>query len=316
MNSYKILLTGILWFFISAAAFTQPRKIEAERFYFSLTPKILKDGAITDMRIGYAYMENSTGELRLRFTHKAEITQFDKAVPDSLNAADENIFEVFLLPLNYFLIKKQNIELYAGAGIYYDYDALTEKGYFNIPVLEALGKEKVNSFSNDFSTHILGPNIETGFNYSAAWFNLSVNSGIVPVFLLYSRQKMRIVPLMEPDFADYSQTTWGSPYFYMDTGFTLFKYISLVLLYDISRLNYNVIYFDYNLKWYNPQRAVVSQSLKIELSLLIPVRGVAYQVGYGHTFDAIQLDSPPPVWNNKQYLILSIKSINFKENKE
>jgi hypothetical protein len=303
------MTAGILWFFISAAAFSQHRQFDIGRFSFSLSPKVLKDGSITDMGIGYAYTENTAGELRLRFTTVIKTGQFDKTVPDSLNAADEKIFEVFLMPFEYFFAKKQNMQFNMGAGIYYDYDTLIEKGYFNMPILETLGKEKVNSFSNDFSMHVLGPDIEAGFNRSVNWLNFSIHAGIVPVFWLHSQQKMGIVPLMEPDFADYSQNVWGSPYFYTDIGLILFKYISLVFLYDISRLNYKVINFDSSLKWYTPEQKLVSQSLKIETSLLIPLRSVVYQIGYGHTFDSVQLDSLPSVQNSKHYLILSVKTI-------
>jgi hypothetical protein len=309
MNCYKILVTGILWSFIPATAFTQRQQFDAGPFSFSSATKILKDGSITDMGIGYAYTENFAGELRLRFSNEIKTSRFDEKVPDSLNASNENNFEIFALPLKYMIMKNKNIEFHTGAGLYYSYGTLTEKGYFNMPALETLGKEKVHSFSNDFSRHILGPDIETGFNCRVGWFNVFINAGIVPIFWLYSRQKMGIVPLMEPDAANYSQTTQGTPFFYTDAGFTLFKYILLVFLYDSSRLNYKVIDFDNNLKWYNPERAVVSQSLRIEASLLIPVRGMAYQIGYGHTFDTTRLDSAPPVRNNKQYLILSVKTI-------
>jgi hypothetical protein len=157
---------------------------------------------------------------------------------------------------------------------------------------------------------MLGPNIEIGFTYRANWLNLSAHGGIVPIFYLNAHQKMGIIPLLEPNYADYSQSTWGSPYFYADLSFILFKYISLAFLYDSSRLNYKVIDFDNSLNWYNPERTVVSQSLKLEASLLIPLQGSLYtQIGYGHTFDFIQLDSASPIQSSKQYLILSVKMI-------
>lgn len=297
--------------YISSTLFAQDQYFDIGRFSFFLTPKILKNGSITDFGLGYEYTEHFAGELRLRFSTEVKNEQFDETIPDSLNAADENNFEVFLMPFEYFFVKKQRIRIRAGLGLYYSYVTLAEKGYFNMPVLETLGKEKVNSFSNDFTMHVLGPILETGFSYREGWFNISVRGGIVPVFYLNTRQKMGIVPLMEPDYTDYSQNTSGSPYIYADVGFILFKYISLALLYDFSRLDYDVIDFDNNLNWEHPGRTVTTHSLKAEMSLLIPLQGPVYtQIGYGHTFDTIQLDSASPVQGNRQYLIFSAKIIN------
>jgi hypothetical protein len=121
---------------------------------------------------------------------------------------------------------------------------------------------------------------------------------------------MGIVPLMEPDYADYLQNTFGGPYIYADAGFVLFKYISLALLYDFSRLDYQVIDFDDNLNWHHPGRTVITQSLRAEISLLIPLQGSVYtQIGYGYIFDSLQLDSASPVRTNRHYLIFSIKAV-------
>jgi hypothetical protein len=311
MNIRRWLAAGILSLTMPLTIFAQSQHLHGGRFSFSLTPKVLINGSITDAALGYAYTEKSFGELRLRFSNEAKKQQFNEAVPDSLNAVDEKSIEVFLMPFKYQIIKNPFIEFQAGAGIYYDYSILAEKGYFNMPVLEALGKEKVNSFSNDFSMHMAGPDFEAGFACTANWLTVSVHAGIVPIFYLNTLQKMSIVPLMEPNNADYTQNTSGSPYLYMDIGFIFFKYISFNFLYDFSRLNYKVIDFDDALNWHNPGRTVLSQSLKIEASLLIPLQGSVYtQIGYGHTFDSIRLDSASPAQGSKQYLILSAKVIN------
>jgi hypothetical protein len=194
--------------------------------------------------------------------------------------------------------------------VYYNYETLAEKGYFNMPVLETWGKEKVNSFSNSFSMHLLGPAVETGFLRRAGRIELSVHGGLVPVFYLNTRQDMKIVPLLEPGHRDFSQDTWGSPYFYADTGLVMFKYLFLALLYDFSRVNYQVVDFDDTLNWYNPGRTVITQSVKTEISLLIPLQGLVYtQIGFGYTFDFMQLDSASPVQSNRPYLIFSTKMV-------
>jgi hypothetical protein len=180
-----------------------------------------------------------------------------------------------------------------------------------MPSLQNLGKERVNSFTNDFTMHIVGPDLELGFAWRSAYVNLSANAGIVPIFYLSARQKTGIVPLMDPHYADHSQQTSGSPYLYADIGFIIWKYVSLAFLYDFSRLNYKVIDFDDNLQWYTPERKVTTQSLKIETSLLIPLGGDIYtQIGYGHTFDSTQLDSASPVKSSRQYLILTAKLVH------
>jgi hypothetical protein len=310
MKLYRYLAVVVLGLVVPVLSFAQNQFLDSGRFSFSLSPKVLKDGSITDLSFGYEYTEKFGGELRFRYSTMAKNEQFDETVPDSLNAIDESSLEVFLLPFEYFFLKKPQAKFWTGIGGYYNYRVLNEKGYFNMSALEALNKEKVNSYANDFSMHVVGPDIETGFTYRAAWLNVSVHAGIVPVFYLIANQKMTITPLMEPGHANYSQQTSGSPYFYADLTVILFKYISLSFLYDFSRLNYKVIDFDSDLNWYNPERTAITQSLKIEASLLIPLQGPVYtQIGYGHTFDSTQLDSASPAETSRQYLILAAKIV-------
>jgi hypothetical protein len=300
----KKTAVGLTILLIPISLFSQ--NIYFDRFSFLLSPKILKDGSITEFSVGYKYTELFSGKLLMRFSKETKNESFDETVEDSLNAINDNVFEAFLTPIEYFFIRNTVSELWVGAGIYYNYQSKYEFGYFNIPELELLGKEKVNSFSNDFSMHILGPDIKIGFNYRKNWFNLSAYGGIVPIFYLSSRQKMTIVPLLEPDYANFSQQTNGSPYVYADMGLIFFKYVSLNILYDFSRLNYKVIDFDNDFKWYNPDRTVISQSLKFEASFLVPMGGSIYtRIGYGHTFDSLRPDSSPPVVSSRQYIIFS-----------
>lgn len=304
-----LLLLAIL----PPSLFAQSQRFDFGRFSFALSPKVLKDGSITDLSFGYAYAEKYAGTLRLRFSSEAKNEQFDETLPDSLNASDESGIEAFLIPFEYFFAKNARMEFFAGAGVYYGYHALAEKGYFAMPALEALGKEKVNSFSNDTAMHVAGPDMELGFTYRAGWLNMSAHGGLVPVFYLGAAQKMGIAPLMEPNHAGHSQQTAGSPYVYADISFILFKYVSLAFLYDFSRLNYAVVDFGYDggdFVWRYPDRTVISQSLKLEASLLIPLQGSVYaQIGYGHAFDSLRLDSASPLESSRQYLILSARAM-------
>jgi hypothetical protein len=309
MGIRKILVIMVLAAVLyTGPVFAQDQKFDFGKFSFSLSPKILKDGSITDFGIGYRYAERISGNLRLRFVNEVKNEQFE-SIEDSLNAVNGTNIQVFLLPFEYFLVRRPQMEFHLGAGLYYENEALKEKGFFNLPSLEP-DHERVNSFTNEFSLNVAGPDIDAGFSFQAKHVNLTFHGGIVPVFYLGSKQKMGIVPLLGSDYADYTQQTAGSPYFYLDLGLILFKYVSLAFLYDFSRLDYKVIDFDSSLNWYNPEQTVFSQSLKLEVSVLIPLGGAVYtQVGYGHTFDSLTQDSNPAVQSNKQYLILCAKTV-------
>jgi hypothetical protein len=289
----------------------QNQQLDMGRLSFSLSPKVLKDGSIIDTSLGFQYTAHSAGNARLRFSNTAKNEQFDETVPDSLIASESSVFELFLTPFEYAFLNAESVQLKVGGGVYYEYDTLTEKGFFSMPALETLGKERVNSFSNDLTRHIVGPNIALGFSCQSEWINLTVNAGAVPVFYLTARQNMGIAPLMDPHNADYSQDTSGSPYLYTDITVTLFKYASLALLYDYSVLDYKIIDFDDQFKWRTPESKVVSQSLKLEVCAFIPLGGNIYtQIGYGHTFDSTRVDSAPLVESGKDYLILTMKTIH------
>jgi len=285
--------------------------IDIGRLYFSLSPKIMEDGSIADLSIGINYKNYLGGEIRFRNTNVSKNEELQN-VSDSLNAVTENALEFFLLPVNFNFKKDNGFKFWAGAGLYYKYNKLREKGFFNMPALETLTppRERVNSYTNNFSMHQLGPLIDTGILYTSKLFNISFSGGIVPIFYLGSSQKVSIVPLLDPDNAEFSQNTSGSPYFYLNLDFVLFKYINLVFLYDYTKMDYRVIDFDENLSWITPERIVRTQSLKIETSVLLPLGGDMYgQVGYGYTFDYIRLDNANVVSSNRQYLILTVKKV-------
>jgi hypothetical protein len=233
-------------------------------------------------------------------------------VADSINVVNENIFEVFFLPAQYYFFKTTAMRIQAGGGLYYEYDRLNEKGFFNMPELETLAppRERVNSYTNKFSMHITGPLIDAGIDYNAKWFNVSLSAGLVPVFFLHSTQRTDMVPLMDPHYMEYDQNTGGSPYFYLSLDSIAFKYINIVLLYDFARLNYKTVDFDSRLNWITPEREMITQSLKIETSVLLPLDGnIRAQIGYGFTVDFTRIDSGMDVRGNRHYLILTVKKI-------
>jgi hypothetical protein len=302
-------LTFTVFHFIAVLAFPQDKTVNLGSFNFFLSPKILEDGSITDFGFGLAYNDSWGGELRFRYT-AIEKNEEIPGTEDSLNAINEKFFEVFLLPAEYRFVDQSQFRFWFGAGIYYEYNKLIEKGFFNMPVLETLNppRERVNSYKNEFSMHLFGPLLETGLNYFSEKLNINFTIGFVPVFFLTAAQKMSIVPLLDPEKADYSQNTWGSPHFFLNFESTVFKYINMMLIYDAAWLKYQFIDFDENMKWIHPDRIVVTQSLKSEVSLLYPFSNdISFQIGYGYMLDFISLDSAPAVSEGKHYLILTTK---------
>jgi hypothetical protein len=251
------------------------------------------------------YSAHWGGELRFRYTTLSKNEELQD-VDDSLNAINERIIEFFLLPAKYKLFDAPSFSFYLGAGAYYEFDKLNEKGFFNMPALENLGKERVNSYSNDFSMHVAGPLVEIGFDYRTVYFSTSISGGVVPIFFLTSSQKMSIEPLL-PNYADFSQDTAGSPYFFIDFDLTVLKYINIGFHYNFVQLNYKSIDFDNNLAWYNPERKVDTQSIKIEGAVLVPIgNDMSARIGYGYMFDTIKLDSVSQNTNN-QYVIFTVR---------
>jgi hypothetical protein len=304
---------GLLFLLLcfSMYSYAENQSFDIGRFSFSLSPKILEDGSIIDTSLGLAYTKAWSGEIRFRNTAISKNEELQDAA-DSLNAVNENIYEVFFLPAHYSFIKTPALRFWAGGGLYYEYDKLNEKGFFNMPELEELTppRERVNSYTNEFSMHIIGPLVDTGINYNAAWFNVSLSAGLAPVFFLHSAQKTGMVPLLDPHYAEYDQDTGGSPYFYLSLDSVVFKYVNIVLLYDFARLNYKAIDFDSNLNWINPEREMITQSFKVETSALLPLGGnMSAQIGYGFAFNSTMVDSGIPVSGNRHYLILTVKKI-------
>jgi len=306
MSINKLFLILI---FISPLVYSEEVNFDLGNFNFFLSPKIMKDGSITDFGIGLYYSEKLSGEFRIRYTTISKNEELS-GVSDSLNAINENTFELYLLPTKYDFLHNNNSRLWVSGGVYYEYDKLNEKGFFNMPKLELLTppRERVNSYANDFSMHLLGPLAETGILFDLRFLKTTFSAGVVPIFFMYSSQNMSIIPLLDLNRAKYSQNTWGSPYFFCIFESTIFKYVNIVLQYDYMKLNYKGIDFDANLNWINPEKITITQSIKIEASALIPWGGnLSAQIGYGYTFDSIKMDSAVAISSNKHYIILAVK---------
>jgi hypothetical protein len=157
--------------------------------------------------------------------------------------------------------------------------------------------------------HLFGPLIEAGINYNARWFGIGFSGGIIPFFYLTAKQTTSIVPLLYPHRMEHTQNAFGSPHFYLKLDSIIFKYLSFVLLYDFARLQYDVVDFDNTLAWTTVKNTIITQSLKIEASVLIPAGStMRFQIGFGYAFESMRLDSYDTVLN-KPYLILSAKKI-------
>jgi hypothetical protein len=115
---------------------------------------------------------------------------------------------------------------------------------------------------------------------------------------------------MGEDGADYSQHNTGSPYLNVHANFSM-KYVSASIGYDMSFLNYKVIDFDDNLAWYNPEKNIVTQSLKLDLSFMLPVKNMALQLGIGYKLDLTQLDSQKPIKASSPYFLYGLRDKSF-----
>jgi len=280
---------------------------------FSLTPRILEDGSMTDFSFGMMYSGSMGLDIQLRGTQIAKNEEIG-GTDDSLNAIKETVYEVFVLPVQYHLVQKDNVRVMAGGGLYYEYDKLNEKGFFTLDFLEELDPpmERVNSYKNDFTMHLVGPLLNGKVFYNAEWYKLGFTAGVVPIFHTSFTQKLRMEPLLHPSTADLAENNWGSPYFYLSLDAILFKYVNTTFSYNYAKLNKKVIDFDGDLNWIYPEQSVLNQSIMIEVSGLLPVgQGLSFQVGYGYMHNFISLDSDAAIEEGKHYVIVSTKRMWF-----
>jgi hypothetical protein len=299
-------ITILLFHFIYA----EGQSFSFNNFNLFLSSNFLEDGSVTNTGLGYNYTDVLNGRINFRYTSISKNEELLN-VQDSLNAVDEKLLEVFLLPIGYYFYKTDKGNLWVGGGFYYENDKLSEKGFFNMPSLESLNppKERVNSYTNDFSMHLFGPLFEAEINYNAPWFGIGFSGGIIPVFYLIANQTTSIVPLVYTHSMEHTQNTFGSPHFYLKLDSIIFKYLYFVLLYDFSRLQYDVVDFDNSLAWTTVKNTIITQSLRFETSVLIPAgSNMRFQIGFGYAFESMRFDSHDTVLN-KPYLILSAKKI-------
>jgi len=303
-----------------------------EKFSFFLNNKIMDDGSIQELGLGMGYTGDFSGELRVRRTKTEKNEEFGNA-EDSLNAANSEIYEVFFYPLKYSLVNTPSARIWAGIGAYYYDETLKEKGFFNMAWLETLTPpmERVNSYKNNFSMRVLGPILNAGVILrDSNWFSVSLSVGVVPVFATWARQKVSIVPLMDPNRVDHSQNNSGSPYLYCDLsamvslprlselfskGATPSDWkIGFSFLFDYTRLQFDVIDFRHDgsgFNWYIPEKKAVTRSFKLEGTLLIPIEGMHLEIGLGRMFDSVKIDSGASIRNDRNYFSISGKLIRF-----
>jgi hypothetical protein len=275
----------------------------------------MEDGSITNVGLGLNYSGIWGGEIRgqaAKTSTNEEVN--DPDVSDSMIAVKETIYEIFMLPIQYKSTEKQNLKWRFGIGIYYEYQESKQKGYINMPELETLGVAMLNSYTDNFSMHILGPLMDTAAKYDSEWFSVSFCGGIVPVYFLTAAERQKMFPLF--DAVNHSQEKWGSPYFYLGLDGILFKYVGLTANYNYAKLKYDVISFNFDESESKfvpvfPENTVVSQSLTFEVSALIPLGDIKFKIGYGYMLNFYAVDSSNPVTENKHYLVISGKKLGF-----
>ena len=304
-----ILLIPFFLLFFPVFIYSQDDPFNSDRFNIFLSPRLLEDGYIIDLGFEILYNNRFSGGFRFRNTFISKTEELQN-VEDSLNAINESNREFFLFPIKYYFFNKPQVKMQAGIGINYQHSNLKEKGYFNMPVLEQLNppKERVNSYTNDFSLHLIGPLVDFNIMYNSNLINITLSSGIVPVFFLTSSQTMSMIPLLEPHHISNKQNTWGGPYMYISLDSILFKYLNIIFIYDFFLVDYKEIDFDDNLNWITPEKIINTHSFKIETSILIPISDeMRFQIGYGFALNTRSVNNNPSVTENKHSFILTIR---------
>jgi hypothetical protein len=311
---YKAIIFLLINFFIFisllVAKETKGFDLELGRYYMSVTPKVLEDGVQYDLSFGLFYTDamKLAGEIRFRSVKTSGNDEVWE-IADSLLAWDQQVYEVFLLPLNWHFFKKSGFTLRAGAGLYYNYSRLEEKGYFNDSSLyEPAGPDHYNAYGNDFTGHALGPMLDAGLSWHKGSFYASFSSGVVPIFYLNQKQAWKLSPLIHPPSYTVSGESSSGPYYYFSLDMALnLKYLSLffTLFHEYSRLSYTAVGFDDAGTWTSFDVIKEYRVLALEISLLINLGlgGFMPQIGYGRTFDEAS--------GGKNYLLLGVKKFLF-----
>jgi len=310
------ITVALLFLLIHCFAYGQEEKtFDFGNISFSLLPKAMEDGSITDIVMGIMYNDQFSGDFRYSYTTISKNEKFPD-LSDSLNARNEKIHSLYILPFGY-RHRSYDFSFWAGGGVYYEYNSLSEKGFYDDPDLLNYGFERVNSYTNDFSMHVAGPLLDLKCGYTSEFFSINILGGIVPVFFLGASEKFGIIPFLGTAKAEHSQTTWGSPYLYMGFDAIIYKYVSLGFHYNFSRIKYEFIdySFDENLKisWEYPETTVTGHSFRIEASALIPLgEAMSFQLGYGYNFNNLIIDTRH-INENQHYLIFGAKKMAVKK---
>jgi hypothetical protein len=319
----NLLFVSLLMFFIifnPASAFSQeeksdewsligPRGFDFGKLFFSVSPRPLEGGFITDMTVGYRYAENTQGKVRFRSMSEDNIDTIDvDSIESSQNASRKENFEVLLFPFERLFQTGEAANLKAGIGLYYGNNSTKERGLFDMPDLEATGKPRVNSLTNDFITHSFGPVIEAGFSRPEGRFGAGASIGVVPVFFYHGKQDIQINNLGLSD--SNTQTQIGYPYVYANISMTALRRLALDFLWDFSYLEHESIYFNNSPALYNFTQTTISNTLRLETSLMFQVRqSVFAKLGIGWMWQGIQYDNNETTWKRQLYFLFDAKTI-------
>jgi hypothetical protein len=272
------------------------------RFSFDITPRILENGSVSDYALGYRYAERASGDIRFRHTKMDDVEPLYPDADASLVATDEKIYEIFLLPANFTFLQSDVFALRAGAGAYYEFDSLAQDGYFHYEALPP--SRAVNSYQNDFSMHLIGPLLDAAVDFKSKYASFSLSFGIVPVFFMNAERSITMKPYMEPHSSfSFSQKLWGSPYIYLDMSAILFKYLSIGLAYEFTRLNYKIAAAAGGGVWTTPEQETMTHTLRFEAALALG----GFRIGYGYIWDAVLFDDYDPVKTGSHCLIIGYK---------
>jgi hypothetical protein len=304
MQENKIIVSV----FILLLAFTPLLAQEKEgydldfgRFRIASTPKILDDGLQNDFLFGLFYTDamKLAGDLRVRYINGSETNVTFWDIEDSMLNRSRQVIEVFLLPVNYYFVRKAGFSIHAGIGGYYNYSKLNENGFFNDKELydDPAAMDNYNAYTNDFTAHAVGPLLDIGINYRNSFFYGALSFGSVPIHYLDRKQTWKLSPFMYPNPTyTVESKSRGGPYFYFnfDAMFDLIieerKYVSFLfsLLGETSKLKYTAAGFnDTTGEWADVEEEIENKVLHLEISLLIHLgkSGIMPQIGYGRTFN-------------------------------
>lgn len=272
----------------------------------SVTPKVLENGVQTDYSFGMFYKEAGKIAWEIKF-RQINGTENDEVwdITDSLLSRDRKVYEIFLLPINWRFFRKSGFTLRAGAGIYYDFNELNEKGYFNDSTLfEPAGPDTYNAYANKYSGHALGPLVDVGLSWKKNFFYTELSFGIVPTFYLLRNQTWNLSPYMSPSAYSVSSESFCGPYYYLTLNVAFnFKYASLFLslLNEYSVLKYTAAGFTDTGGWADVDEENKNKTLAVEASILfnLGLGGFMPQIGYGRTLDEVK--------GGGNYLLLGVK---------